>query len=391
LQKLCLEIPNRCVGSPGNRMATDFFAGVVSEYGFQIEMPEFDCLDWSHGESWLKVGDETFETMISPYSLPCQVSARLAAVSSVEELEASEITGQVVLLMGDITQEQLMPKNFTFYNPEHHKHIIQLLETKAPAAIVAATSRNPELAGGVYPFPLIEDGDFDIPSVYIKDTAGEALVKYAGEQVSLKIDAQRIPAKGVNVIARKGERPDRRVVVCAHIDSKEGTPGALDNGTGIVVLLLLAELLRDYSGNLCVEILALNGEDYYSAPGQVHYLKANEGKLDEITLAINLDLAGYYEGKTAFSLYGCPPEIVEATKHVISSQDEFIEGEQWYQSDHSIFIQNGRPAIAITSDTFMQLSTDITHTDKDRPELVDLNKLVTIAQVLAEFIRNLDI
>ncbi|MEZ4997668.1 MAG: hypothetical protein R2758_09480 [Bacteroidales bacterium] len=32
--------------------------------------------------------------------------------------------------------------------------------------MIGATGRSSALAGGVYPFPLIEDGDFDIPSVY---------------------------------------------------------------------------------------------------------------------------------------------------------------------------------------------------------------------------------
>ena len=50
-------------------------------------------------------------------------------------------------------------------------------------AIIAATGRDPGLAGGVYPFPLIEDGDFDIPSVYMKDVEGDRLADYAGQEV----------------------------------------------------------------------------------------------------------------------------------------------------------------------------------------------------------------
>ena len=98
-----------------------------------------------------------------------------------------------------------MPKDFPFYNPDEHRHIIHLLETKKPQAIVAATSRDPEMVGsGVYPFPLFEDGDFEVPSVYTTDVEGERLAAFAGQEVSLDIQAQRIPATGCNVIARKG-------------------------------------------------------------------------------------------------------------------------------------------------------------------------------------------
>jgi len=110
----------------------------------------------------------------------------------------------------------------------------------------------------------------------------------------------------------------------------------------------------------------------------------------EIVLAINLDLAGYHEGKTAYSLYGCPDEIAAAIRKAFSSQEDTVEGEPWYQSDHSIFIQNQVPAMAITSDRLMELSTHITHTDKDRPELIDLAKLESIALALRDLLLDLD-
>jgi aminopeptidase YwaD len=68
-------------------------------------------------------------------------------------LKNTNIHDKIVLLIGEIAREQLMPKNFVFYNPEHHQEIIRLLETGAPQAIMAATGRDPQLAGGVYPFP----------------------------------------------------------------------------------------------------------------------------------------------------------------------------------------------------------------------------------------------
>jgi aminopeptidase YwaD len=81
------------------------------------------------------------------------------------------------------------------------------------------------MVGGQYPFPLIEDGDFDIPSVFMTEEEGKKLAKYASEEISLKSLAWRLPAEGCNVIARKGPQLNRRVAVIAHIDAKTGTPG----------------------------------------------------------------------------------------------------------------------------------------------------------------------
>jgi aminopeptidase YwaD len=382
LQRLCLDIPHRRVGSEGNRAATEFFAQTVASFDCAVECSEFDCLDWTHGDAKLEAEGESFEAFISPYSLGCRLTAPLAVVSTVDELEMVEAAGKVLLLHGEIAKEQLMPKNFPFFNPEEHKRIIHLLETKSPAAIITATSRNPELAGAMYPFPLIEDGDFDIPSVYVTDKVGERLAEHAGVEISLEIQAERISAWGCNVIARKGADWGRRIVLCAHIDTKEGTPGALDNATGITVLLLLAELLVDYAGDIGIEIVALNGEDDYSAAGQLLYLGENADTLAQVVLGINTDVAGYYQGNTEYSLYGCPDEIATLIRKAFSDQDGIVEGEPWYQSDHSIFVQNQVPAMALTSEQFMELSTHVTHTMRDSPDLVDSSKLVAVALVL---------
>jgi aminopeptidase YwaD len=283
-----------------------------------------------------------------------------------------------------------MPKNFHFYNPEEHQHIIRLLETKRPEAIIAATSRSPEMAGAVYPFPLIEDGDFDIPSVYATEEEGARLARRAGELASLDVRALRSAARGYNVIARQGARPDRRVVLFAHIDTKPGTPGALDNAGGVVVLLLLAELLTDPAGDLTVELVAMNGEDYYSNPGELQYLNRNRGRFAEMVLGVNLDGVGFHEGETAYSLYGCPDDLAALLRETLSGRPGMIEGEPWYQGDHAIFLVNEVPTLAFTSDRSEDMLANVVHTPKDRPELVAADKLVDTAVALRDIVLELN-
>jgi aminopeptidase YwaD len=207
--------------------------------------------------------------------------------------------------------------------------------------------------------------------------------------VSLESRAQRFPSHGCNVVARKGAGASRRVVLFAHIDAKEGTPGAIDNAAGVTVLLLLAELLAGYAGNLVIEIVALNGEDYYAAPGEVQWIRANTGLLEDILLGINVDGAGHREGRSAFSLYGCPPQLDALIRQTLAAYPDLVEGQQWYQSDHSLFVQNGRPALAFTSEQAGPLWADVTHTSRDRPELVDPAKLVSLACALHDLLLRL--
>jgi aminopeptidase YwaD len=191
LKKLCVEIPERCVGSEGNRLATRFFGKEIASFGWETETQEFDAIDWENGGAQLRSGDADFEVFVSPYSLGCEAEAQLVSASSVEELAGLAVEEKILFLHGEIAKEQLMPKNFVFYNPEEHQRIISLLEKGQPQAIICATGRNAALAGGVYPFPLIEDGDFDIPSVYMTEEEGTRLLPRVGSVARVRSSSKR--------------------------------------------------------------------------------------------------------------------------------------------------------------------------------------------------------
>jgi aminopeptidase YwaD len=391
LKTLCVDISERCVGSNGNRQATCFFEKELSLRGWETEMVEFEAIDWLENGATLKSDEEKFDVLVSPYSLGFRGEAELISASTIDELSKINAKSKIVFLSGEIAREQLMPKNFVFYNPEEHQKIISILENSGAMAIVSATGRNAALAGGVYPFPLIEDGDFDIPSVYMTEEEGLKLIPKIGKIVFLESLSKRIPAKGYNVIGKKGKNNSPKIVVTAHIDAKKGTPGAIDNATGVIVLLLLSDLLKDYTGNKLIEIVAFNGEDYYAVPGQMNYISRNKNNFDKILLNINIDGAGYKEGLTAFSLFSLPDEILQPANKVISQYSGISEGIQWPQGDHSIFLQFGVPAIAVSSKWFIDniSDQDITHTPKDNIGIVDCNKIVEISQALNTLIRSI--
>ncbi len=391
LKTLCVSIGERPVGSEGNRRATAFVNDQFRLSGWKTETPEFFALDWVDGGASLMCGDTSFSALVSPFSKGFKGEADLVCASSISELENLKTHGKIILLYGALASEQLMPKNFVFYNPESHQRILSALEKSGARAIVCATSRNPSLAGGVYPFPLIEDGDFNIPSVYMTEEEGIRLKSFAGRKVILESRSERIPATGCNVIARKGREDGKRIVITAHIDSKKGTPGAIDNASGVTVLIMLAELLKDYEGDRQIEIVALNGEDNYAVPGQMNYIDANHGRFGSILLNINIDGAGFMEGPSSFSLFDLPEEFRSVVTEVISISENIVEGAQWPQGDHSIFLQYGVPAIAVSSFWFVQNidNQDITHTTKDNVGIVNNERLVELSLALGLLVKKI--
>ena len=58
--------------------------------------------------------------------------------------------------------------------------------------------------------------------------------------------------------------------------------------------------------------------------------------------------------------------------------------------DHGFFLMNQIPALAITSELLTELMAEITHTPKDRPEIVELAKLAKVALALRDVLLHLN-
>lgn len=155
--------------------------------------------------------------------------------------------------------------------------------------------------------------------------------------------------------------------------------------------MVLADLLKDYDGDKLIELVAFNGEDYYSVPGQMEYIKANQDNFDNIFLNINIDGAAYKIGNTSFSSFDLEASLEKKLEEIIKSYPGIVRGSKWAQGDHSIFLQSGIPAVAISSKWFIDnLETQqITHTKKDNLEIVAPAKIIEIAEALNQFVRKI--
>lgn len=99
-----------------------------------------------------------------------------------------------------------------------------------------------------------------------------------------------------------------------------------------------------------------------------------------------MDDVGYKNSNSAYSCYECVPEIKQKAKHVFEKFDGIIEGEQWFNGDHMIFVQSGRASIAFTSEKVSELMATVTHTPRDTLDIIDSGKLVEVALALKSFI-----
>ena len=381
--------PDRHPGRAGNTTANDYVESVLEGHHWAVESVDFEVLDAVLGPASLSVGGREFEVHPGPYTVPVRTTAPLLPIDSLAALEATDIAGAIVLLHGDIAADQLFPKSFDFVEAPEHRRIYELLEGGGPVAVIGATGHGGGMGGGLYPYPLIEDGDFDLPNAYTTDEIGRGLVALAGQPAELEVVAERLTLPARQVTGARGPAGAPRVVIIAHIDSKGGSPGALDNATGVAALLGTAQLLSEYGGPYRVELIPMNGEDYYANSGEHLFVAANEGRWEELLGAVNMDAIGHRGARTAASMYAVSERGSELIGRVVRRHDTVSLGEEWYESDHSIVAAHDRPAVALTSYSFRELCAKVTHTEKDTLELVDSALVAGAAVFVADLVRSL--
>ena len=374
MMMLCETIGARPTGSAENKIAVDYAFAVLQNCGFEVHKQEFDCIDWHSSGASLLIDGQNVSAEPAEYSAHCNVQTKFVCLDTVDALQAAELEGKIAVLHGDLCKEPLMPKNFEFWNPDEHKRIIAVLEQKAPAAIVMVSSLHEH---------IIQDGDFDIPCAVVCESTLDAFLKSTDRKASLIINTKRIPTKAHNVIATYGASHDK-VCLSAHIDTKPATPGALDNASGVSVLLTLAEAVSSEIFPFPLEIVLFNGEDYYSNPGEITYMRALQ---PEYKAAINIDGVGLIGSDTSISFYECDSQFENRIMECAERIGSIERIEPWPMGDHMIFASHGIPAIAMTASDIFDLLETTVHSPDDNMKNIDMGVLNKSVEFLLDCLK----
>ncbi|MBX9847167.1 MAG: M28 family peptidase [Xanthobacteraceae bacterium] len=219
-------------------------------------------------------------------------------------------------------------------------------------------------------------------------------------------------------------RPDaatRTIVVGAHYDSYDDTPGANDNGSGTAAVLELARLLADLrnTGDKRIRLVLFVNEEppYFQTPdmGSHRYAKLLAERREPVIGMISLETLGCfldYPGSQKYPpplglLYPSKGDFVafvamtgsrELMQSLIGSFRKhtqfpsvggvapgFVPGIDW--SDHWSFEEFRYPAVMITDTAYFRYPHY--HKVTDTPDKVDVGKLARIAHGVARVIREM--
>lgn len=376
----------RPVGSEANRNVLKTIQKEAAQRGCSITLLPFECKTWKKGKSCLKSGSISQEIYPSPFSRPYSGSGEAVVIHTLEELTEENIYEKILFLQEELAKDPLMPKNYPFYYPDEHRQIIELLEAKKPKAVIAVTGKHPIC--GLEPFPMFEDGSFSIPSAYVGESAASKILSESAtvkacidSEVTNSNSSQIIAAKkSVNVAAGK-------IIICAHMDTKYNTPGAIDNAAGVAVLLETMRKLKDCSLPYDIEFVPFNSEEYYEAKGELEYLSYLDKSPVPVKLVINIDGACHKDSQIAVSSYNFEGKLSDTLVAAIKSNKNVMVGAPWYAGDHSVFAYRGIPCIAVTSSNLHGSVMELTHTEKDTADQISCELICEAADFLTGFVK----
>jgi Zn-dependent M28 family amino/carboxypeptidase len=106
-----------------------------------------------------------------------------------------------------------------------------------------------------------------------------------------------------NIHALKKGKTDKRIVIGAHYDALQETPGADDNASGIAVLIELANMLKETADMNCgIEFVAYDLEEEGLWGSKRHAIKLKDDKVNVVCM-LCVDMVGYYSDEENSQTY----------------------------------------------------------------------------------------
>ncbi len=265
------------------------------------------------------------------------------------------------------------------------------------------------LAGDIGERNIFRAGSLERAAAYI-----ESEWRAQGYEVRRqRYEARGVPCANLEAACPGRERPETILLVGAHYDTVEGTPGADDNASGVAALLEISRAFARWTPACTVRFVAFVNEEppffYWRDMGSAVYARAARRRGDRIELMLSLEMLGYYDDRPGSQRY--PPlfryfypdraDFIAVVSNLRSRHElrrfaaalgrhcqvplqhaatfGFVPGVSW--SDHLSFWRQGYRALMVTDTAFYR--NPYYHTMADRPGTLDYARLAQLTEGIA--------
>jgi Zn-dependent M28 family amino/carboxypeptidase len=227
------------------------------------------------------------------------------------------------------------------------------------------------------------------------------------------------PTENIEAEVRGTEKADEIILVGAHYDSVQGSPGANDNASGVAAMLALAQGFAKIRPSRTVRFVSFTNEEppFFQSRhmGSRVYAKRSRQRGEKITLMLSFETIGYYSDEPESQGYPFPfglfypsaanfiafvsnMENADRVTHLLTAFRrharfpseggalwEWIPGVAW--SDHWSFWKEGYPAVMVT-DTAPNRYPHY-HKATDTPDKIDFGRMARVVSGLQLVIHEL--
>jgi aminopeptidase YwaD len=229
-----------------------------------------------------------------------------------------------------------------------------------------------------------DGGAGHIPSAGVSREVGAALSAVAGQTVTLRTSGEFSEAQAENLLARIAGKGASHVVLSAHYDGHDPAASAIDNASGVVAAIAVAEALRDCVPTLPrgLELALFTVEEWALIGSRVHLETMSPAERESIAFNVNLDSIAGASRLTAIT--GGFPGVADFVARAMQTIGAPVGIHHGFManSDHANFVRHGIPALRLCAG-FDEPTSHLRYllTAADTPDKVGPHELKTAASV----------
>jgi aminopeptidase YwaD len=226
------------------------------------------------------------------------------------------------------------------------------------------------------------------PSFVVRQTDGRELAQRGVTRMRMTMSGAVADSAASNVIAEVvGREAGLVIVVGGHFDTAPGTPGAIDNASGVAATLELARIWALRGARRTIRFVAW-GAEKAGMCGSRHYVSAlSERELSEHGLCISMDGFGARGGEPVCYPTGDDVLIAAASRACGADDVRVSLRSGFYGSDSEMFVQAGVPALSFGQEG---PGVSLLHTAADTIDAMDMDQLGRVGRAVDAFLSEAD-
>ena len=348
VRALSVGIGPRVSGSEASRLTVSYIANAFRDYGYAVEVMEFSYLT-RFRLATVTVGGETIEGFALNGEATGEKSATGPARGDASPEEVTAAGAVVIEKRGE---------------NEPDDGLLYMSAARANAAALIIVNRE---TWGLWGFRIpVRDA---IPVVLVPAAEEERLSQAAGQGATITVTIGPVSPAAANVIARPAPDAACDILAGGHHDTTPGSPGALDNASGVAIVL---ELARSFAADgldegLCFATFGAEESGLFGSR-EIARRWADSGELPAVMVNFDVTARG-----DAVEVIGTPSLVERAVADLEASGIAAFASSlpRGYGSDHTSFEQAGVPVLFLSDGDVSLIHTPADVIDRVEPAAVD--------------------